>query len=286
MYINLDLLDRKIKKVEHVIAGPWVGEFGWELMCYQGYLRYLAKNNKHLKSFIVLGRTGHKILYQDFCTEYYDYDPDSSHCTGALCQNWKYDNFHEEVAKRSTSSKYLWLPTSTFFINYHLDGPKKIGFMKDFKEKQIFKTYEDRTVSNSILIHARYTNKYGSADRNWAKENWNKIVEYLINAEYEVIAIGKEGHAYSPNLAINKLNISLEQTINIMNQAKIIVGTSSGPMHLATLCELPQAIISPEFNRIRYEKDWNPFNTKVELIPNEQWNPSVKEVIKGIERLI
>ena len=31
-----------------LIAGPWVGEFGWELAAWQGYIRALSKNFDHL----------------------------------------------------------------------------------------------------------------------------------------------------------------------------------------------------------------------------------------------
>jgi len=32
-------VSQKIYSAENILAGPWVGEFGWELFCYQGYLR-------------------------------------------------------------------------------------------------------------------------------------------------------------------------------------------------------------------------------------------------------
>ena len=37
------LLDNLKGNSDHLIAGPFLGEFGWELMQWQGYLRQLAK---------------------------------------------------------------------------------------------------------------------------------------------------------------------------------------------------------------------------------------------------
>jgi len=60
---------------ETLLAGPWVGEFGWELCCWQGYIRKLSK--KYTKT-IVICREGHDFLYKDFADEIYNLDTPTS----------------------------------------------------------------------------------------------------------------------------------------------------------------------------------------------------------------
>ena len=49
-----------------VIAGPWVGEFGWELFCWQAYLRAI-KNQFDIEDMVAVTRPGRELLYEDFC---------------------------------------------------------------------------------------------------------------------------------------------------------------------------------------------------------------------------
>ena len=57
-----------------LLAGPWIGEFGWELFCWQGFVRKLSKN---YDKTIVIGRPTNELLYSDFADEYIKFDPES-----------------------------------------------------------------------------------------------------------------------------------------------------------------------------------------------------------------
>jgi hypothetical protein len=52
---------------DYLIAGPFLGEFGWELMQWQGYIRQLSKFYKHT---IVYGRPSSSYFYKDFVSEF------------------------------------------------------------------------------------------------------------------------------------------------------------------------------------------------------------------------
>ena len=52
-----------------LLAGPWVGEFGWELFGWQGFLREHVQKNKY-DEVIIASRPGHEVLYSDFCTKF------------------------------------------------------------------------------------------------------------------------------------------------------------------------------------------------------------------------
>jgi len=71
-----------------LLAGPWVGEFGWELFCWQGYIRKLSKN--YNKTYIIT-RKGNEFLYEDFIDGYFNYDPIKNKILNA----WNCDNIDD-----------------------------------------------------------------------------------------------------------------------------------------------------------------------------------------------
>ena len=55
-----------------LIAGPWVGEFGWELFAWQAYVRALSR---HFEETIIICRANSTALYRDFATRTIVYNP-------------------------------------------------------------------------------------------------------------------------------------------------------------------------------------------------------------------
>ena len=60
-----------LMKNERVLfAGPWVGEFGWELFCWQAYIRSLSK---FYDKTICISNNHSKFLYDDFCDRFIEF---------------------------------------------------------------------------------------------------------------------------------------------------------------------------------------------------------------------
>ena len=78
----------------------------------------------------------------------------------------------------------------------------------------------------------------------------------------------------------------IEQTCGLLRKAKVVVGPSSGPLHLASLTGCPQVVwtSNPKQNYSRYKYCWNPFYTDVEMIEND--SPTYDEVLSRIEKVI
>ena len=70
-----------------LLAGPWVGEFGWELFCWQGIVRSISKD---FDKTIVIGRPGHGTIYEDFCDDFIEFDPASYHTDGWRCMDMRW----------------------------------------------------------------------------------------------------------------------------------------------------------------------------------------------------
>ena len=80
--------------------------------------------------------------------------------------------------------------------------------------------------------------------------------------------------------------IDLKELTDYMSSANLIIGPSSGPMHLASLCGLKHVSWGVESNVNRYKYDWNPHKAEVEYIISEKWNPSIEDVKQKMEILL
>jgi SAM-dependent methyltransferase len=75
--------------------------------------------------------------------------------------------------------------------------------------------------------------------------------------------------------------------MDMMAASKLVIGPSSGPMHLASLCKTPHLVWTGKqwsstikaFNDERYTWKWNPFRTKCKVIVKDNPDLSAKEVI-------
>jgi len=248
-----------------LLAGPWIGEFGYELFCWQGHIRRLSKD---YGKTIVIGRPGHNILYSDFVDEYIEFDPDSYLTNGWRCEG---------------SKPYKDLVSSIEHTNY-IDGQFDIGMnytgdiLNDRQGlffNQVYNKYESNTEIESydILFHGR--NKKSGDVRNWDRDNWVKLSKSLEGCKIASIGNDESFHIEGTD---DLRGVSLNDLVGVMNKSKLIVGPSSGPMHLASLCGLKHLVWSEEFNRLRYEKYWNPFGTEVIFHTGGDWNPKVEDI--------
>ena len=255
-----------------LLAGPWVGEFGWELFCWQGFIRKLSK--KYDKT-IVIGRPTNEYLYKDFCDEYIKFDPESFNTDAWNCHNAKNAN---HVIKTIKHTDYI---SGHFDIGMRYTQNGVIDTKGWFFNKQLYHKYETITKEDGydVIFHCR--NKKTGGERNWEKTQWEELYR-LLDDDIKIACVGNNESFYIDGTK-DLRNIDLNDLITTMNNSKLIVGPSSGPMHLASLCGLKHLVWSTEYNRVRYEKDWNPFNTETIIYSEEGWNPNpnnIKEIIK------
>lgn len=263
-----------------LLAGPWIGEFGWELFCWQAFVR---KHSRNFEKTIVIGRPTNEFLYKDFCDEYIKFDPESFQTDAWKCHNAK--SAHE-VIKSTPHDVYL---NGTFDIGMRYTHNGVIDTKGLFFKEQEFHKYHTPSDHDGydIIFHCR--NKSTGADRNWSKEQWEELYQLLYDHFEGIITIGCIGNdeAFHIEGTDDLRGMDLEELIGIMGRSDLIVGPSSGPMHLASLCGLKHLVWSTEYNRVRYEKDWNPFGTEIIFYGEDGWNPkpdAIKEIIlKHIE---
>lgn len=268
----------ELKNGKTLLAGPWVGEFGWELFCWQGYVRNLSESYENT---IVMSRPGNDFIYKDFAKKYIPFDPLSWDTSMNVCYN----------VKKDIGSFVRSVIDSVGGIDFYLEGNLGIPFKLEqdwfdkregifFQQKYHKYNFTEEVKKIDILMHPR--NKVSGHMRNWPEWKWNKLVENLKN-DFSIGIIGNE-QAFCLKNTEDLRKISLESLCNYIHQSKIVVGPSSGPMHFASLCGKKHLVWSERDNKIRYEKIWNPFNTEVVFVDEGNWDPSVELIEEKIRK--
>ena len=154
-----------------------------------------------------------------------------------------------------------------------------------------------------MLIHARnlpsvyYDNKIIGHSRNWPTEKWEECISYFDN-KYKggyFGSIGTKNGARHIKGTTDFRDEPLDRVCTYMRGARVVVGESSGPLHLAMLCGTPVVVITHNrkeksldgrTNRWRYEKMMNPFNVKCTIFDRDNWRPKVNIVYYEIEKYL
>lgn len=259
--------------MKRLVAGPWTGELGWELMSWQGYLRKRAEDHEEV---VVCGPSGHECLYSDFSTQYIVYDH-----TGMRDCWWtrKGSADHTEIVKQLDQLGERVKPT-----RFSIDEQKFIKFGNTSHE-----------LLTDVLVHARapFGTRPGHA---WPIDHWEILIADLARAGLTVAAIGSLEGAMCPSGAQDWRGMTMQKLMDAMASTRLVVGPSSGPMHLASLCGTPHLVWTDQVwysairatNRRRYESIWNPLSTPCRIFDTQGWTPLpscvLNEILGCLER--
>jgi len=255
-----------------LLSGPWTGEMGWGLCCYIPHLRYVARRYKK----VTVGcRKGEEYLYQDFATKVYTV---------------KADNFTDRWlnhGKVYSPPRKIW----KHYPNAQIIMPGPETCMSTRRE---YCCYGQHTQYQNgiydIIIHARSATKYKSSNRNWPVKYYQEVLKHF--PKLKAASVGTEAH-HIPGTE-DKRGVPLVDLCSMMRQCKLVIGPSSGTMHLAHMCQAPilvwtgrekQKCIKAN-NRKRYEKLWRAFDTPVHVLDAHGWTPNPKWVIRAMEGIL
>lgn len=252
-----------------LFAGPWVGEFGWELMNWQGWVRRLAGNYKRV---IVCCREPSAALYRDVATEFVFHSIDGvPNC------------HHIHDVKNPDEVRCVWerIPSGA-------DHVRPIQYVPQGAQSFVrFGAREDGDVV--VLCHAR--GRSLDANRNWGQAEWDTCVRELEAHGLRVGAIGLRSSTLPLTCLHDYRDKPLEETMNIIASARLVIGPSSGPMHLASLCGTPHLVWGDrrtysmkKTSRDKYESWWNPLGTPVTMIDEYGYDIPVSAVVSEVRR--
>jgi len=270
-----------------IIIGPWVGEFGWELFSWQGYCRAISKKYEKV---IVISRPGNNFLYSDFCDIYLPFEPAEGTADSHMHSSVSDFNVVEFLkasvhADELANISWSWLgPTKIGNPPYdHWRASVNVSGFGDIVPE--YKLYRGSPAPDNvdIVFHAR--NRQIRKNDNWSAERWVKLQREIESLGLTAASIGTERESTHVDGTLDYRGKSTSETCGLLRKASVIVGPSSGPMHLASLSGCPQVVwtSNPNQNFARYQYCWNPFNTDVSMLMCD--DPSVEEVIEQIKKI-
>lgn len=274
-----------------LVADGSLAEFGWELMSWQGVVRRKAHE---FDEIVICTTRGLEALYSDMTDKFI------THNVPLLRDCFEQRKIHDVRAWRAYRDR----------IDATIKGMQNNGhevtYLRAKKyvpiDKQLFVPYghrEDALARGDlydVLLHARNkesNNKYYRI-YNWAIEKWNVVVQALLKRGLRVAAIGTKSGAFLPEGAADLRGIDLQRLMDMMAASTLVIGPSSGPMHLASLCKAPHLVWTGKqwsstikaFNAERYEWKWNPFRTKCYMVVKDNPDLSAAEVVRAVERAL
>lgn len=260
-----------------VLAGPWIGEFGWELFCWQAYLRSI-KNILNIEDMVAVTRPGRELLYQDFCkveTVEIKGIADTERCPGVdltgIINQLKSKYLDYQVLPPS-QIRYYGKPVNMNVLGHNITvDPTFVRLGDPIKEDY------------PVIIHAR-NRKHRSGD-NWSKENWQKVGDHLHKQGIKFACIGSLEESSLVTGAEDLRGLPLSDTTSYISGAKVTMGPSSGPMTLATLCKCPLLVWSGNsINKSRFRTEWNPFNSDITYL--DSWQPKPESVLDNLDKIL
>ena len=264
-----------------LIAGPWVGEFGWELFCWQGVVR---KASKDYDAICIIARPGKQAMYIDILDDfgnlgmYHEY-----HCGSNLTNAWKIEG---DVPNPFDVQDFLNTEKIQNFIKENeITEVGLIDGRRDYQEQEgiyyDYSRYEPDTECK-LIIHAR--NKETGSDRNWPEENYKSLVELIeANTSFsrdDIAFIGAPDSFFVEG-CVDKRGQSLDKDFSTLRGCEVVIGPSSGPMHLASLAKAKHLVWGatvPTDLLQRYNTYWNPFQTPCIFIEDNSWKVNPHKV--------
>jgi hypothetical protein len=273
-----------------LIVDASLAEFGWELMSWQGFVRREATGYDQV---VVCTTAGREALYSDFTNQFLVHNvPLVRDC---FEQRKIYDKPAWEAYRMKINKRIKALKAAGHEITI-LTAKKYIS-----TDEQTFVKYgkAERAIARGdifdIIVHARNKESHNPYYQiyNWPIERWNKVVEALCEHKLTVAAIGTKNDALLPIGAVDMRGIDLCRLTDMLAASRLVVGPSSGPMHLASLCGVPRFVWASKqwssaigaYDRERYMQKWNPFRTTCKVIDDD---PNVQPdiVIAGVLNML
>lgn len=242
-----------------LVAGPYLGEFGWEVGCWNPRIRRLALD---FERTVVLTRAECAPLYE-FAARVVPVEvvPGSSnyvHGTLARPAPEIAGDFHVTPTRELVRAEHLAFADPA--IDPHAAG----------KCWHLFGTWR-RPAPADVCLALRPPKLSGTTldeRKAYPEARALELAELLVGVGYRLACIGGPDNRTVPG-ALDLRGAPLAVQMDALSNALVCVGPSSGPMHLAQMCgcavvtwydATPAAVVS---SVARYTRTWNPWGAPV-----------------------
>jgi len=171
------------------------------------------------------------------------------------------------------------------------EGPgRSLEYPKMYRPDGIYYRYgrADRAeIAQQILIHARGISRKSSINY----RRWDQVAKGLSSMGLTAAFIGSDLDRHVSGYPDFRSS-GLQKLMDRMAAARLVIGCSSGVMHLAAACGTDIVAWGDgrtyfrETLETRYKVTWNPFEVRVGWITADDWQPEPAEILKKIELIL
>lgn len=278
-----------------LVAGPYIGELGFEI---GNWVPHLAALRDKYDSMVIFARNGHKDLYP-FADKFigFNFGLESRHCD----KNWMMKPSREELLRynilETQVKKYVKLIQKSRHEASLYPSDSKIRNKLFVEKSPIILNGSEEKINkwNQILpsglrvvfVIRSYTR---GASKNSNKNLLNKIVGKLKDRiNVNCILVGQEELPFQcevRNKCVDLLNkTTIDDLISIYSMSNVIVGASTGTIHLASACGIPHVTWVDWVGDLpaikdRYYTSWNLNKTPIKYLDSTEVN--FEEIINSI----
>ena len=257
----------------NLFAGPYAGEFGYELMQWQGFIRARRAAYEQVH---VLTYPGRDYLYEGCQVHYHNIDLKSAGYWYGRLGPVELRQMADARAAEIGLKDYDLFNPSLLCTRYH-----KMLFWK-----QNFRLLEEPRLSEKfydVLFHFRSVQKDGPDHvKNYSPELADELVQRCLDQGLMVGCYGHPAYAYCPKGCADLRNVDMRQTVAAISSARAAVGEASGGMHLANACGKPTIIWGDGQWRIAPALRWNPFRVPIYVVTITSWRPTPEVVCRFV----
>jgi len=277
-----------------LFAGPWIGEFGWELTRWQGAVRKRSKESGLYT--IVMSRPGHQVLYADFADDFWVL-PQSfrearlvPHCDHVRpAPGDPLPQLNTEVALEEVA-RYIRQQVAVRGPLREILSPRKFR-----PDEQTIVKLSAPTAEWSAGIDRPYfcvlpRSRAWNAEKNWPAGHWQSLTLRCLPRGWSSFAVGSvdDIRLLHPKCSLAE-RASLARSIDLLSHARFAIAPESGGALLSLMCGCPTLVFGHERQRVRITSPWpggeNFLGTKVSYLARSDYDFSVDEVAEGAREL-
>lgn len=182
-----------------------------------------------------------------------------------------YADFATEFRPNGQTARSLNYPK-----HYHVDGlhhrygrPEQVAYHFD------------------VIIHARGVARKRAINY----RRWRVLADLLMQRRLSFAWVGGIEDTAEPDCGFDLRHFDLRMLMDVIAASKVVIGVSSGIMHLAAACGTDLIVWGDrrtyfgETLETRYKATWNPNNVRVGWIDADDWQPEPQRIIEEIERM-
>jgi hypothetical protein len=247
-----------------LFAGPYPGEFGWEVMQFQAYVR---ARRRHYRETHVLTFPGREYLYEGCQVHTHKLELRTAGFWYGRLGPKEMASMATEKARELGLEDYDIFDPSLLCTRYH----KSLFWAQNFR---LFQEPPLASKPFDLAFHIRAIDKVGPGpSKNYLPEMADALAGLCRDSGLSVCCIGHPEYAYCPAGCRDFRNVDLRQTVAAICSARVGVGGSSGAMHLMNACGMP-TVTWGDSACLR----WNPFRVPIHMVSTSAWQPAPEKV--------